>query len=189
MSGTKGSTIGGNGNDPYHNLVYVLAPFGSCASSFCAEAVIDLPTVDDTRCSGCPGEVRAISVTSLAAGYVGQTPYLAVGLTDGGVLIFDVSNQSSPRVTATFTGMAVGGASQTPPTALAWDPSGSGLLAIGGFSRGNLGFVVQGQRRRNFARELGDVVPAGHDGVGERRAVGGVRAARRWQPGGGVRDE
>ena len=82
-------------------------------------------------------------MTSLAAGYIGQTPYLAVGLSDGGVQIYNVSNPSSPQLTGTFTGMATGDDSQTPPTALAWDPSGSGLLAIGVISWANEGFVVQ----------------------------------------------
>ena len=102
---------------------------------------VSLPTAFNL-CSraGCP---RAIQVTSLAAGYIGQTPYLAVGLSDGGVQIYNVSNPSSPQLTGTFAGMATGDGSQTPATALAWDPSGSGLLAVGVISWANEGFVVR----------------------------------------------
>ena len=70
-------------------------------------------------------------------------PYLAVGLSDGGVQIYNVSNPSSPQLTGTFGGMATADGSQTPPTALAWDPSGSGLLAVGVISWADEGFVVQ----------------------------------------------
>ena len=84
--------------------------------------------------------VRAIGVTSLAAGYVGTVPYLAVGLSDGGVQIYNVSG--TPQLTSTFGGMATPDGSQTPPTALAWDPSGSGLLAVGVISWADEGFFV-----------------------------------------------
>ena len=87
--------------------------------------------------------VRAIQVTSLAAGYIGGTPYLAVGLSDTGVQIYNVNNPSSPQLTDTFEGMATPDGSQTPPTALAWDPSGSGLLAVGVMSWADEGFFVQ----------------------------------------------
>ena len=59
------------------------------------------------------------------------------------------STASTPRelrrahLWSTFTGMAIGDGSPTPVTALAWDPSGSGRLAIGLYDIGNLGYGVQ----------------------------------------------
>ena len=140
MTGTKGnSTI--SGSSQYQNLLYVLPPDGSCASAGCAEATVSLPNIFN-QCGSCVGEVRTIGVTALAAGNVGGTPYLAVGLSDDGVQIYNVSNPSSPQLTDTFVGTATGDGSQAPPTALAWDPSGSGLLAIGVISWADEGFFV-----------------------------------------------
>ena len=142
MSGVGGnSTIPGVGN-PYSNLVYILPHDGSCGSGSCAEHVISLPTIYNA-CGSCIGEVRSISVTSLAAGYVAGNPYLAVGLSDGGVQIYSVGNPNYPQLVSTFTGMATGDNSQTPVTALAWDPAGSGLLAVGVVSWSNIGYVVR----------------------------------------------
>ena len=125
----------------YHNLLYVLPPDGSCASASCASYQVELPNQypSDAYMSEI---VRAVSVTSLAAGYVGTLPYLAVGLSDGGVQIYNLWN-GTPQLTSTFGGMATGDGSQTPPTALAWDPSGSGLLAVGVISWADEGFFVQ----------------------------------------------
>ena len=141
MTGTKGDST--EPDEPqYQNLLYVLPGDGSCGSQSCAISTTSLPIMFN-QCEQCAGEVRSISVTSLAAGYVGGTPYLAVGLSDFGVQIYNVSNPSSPQLTSTFGGMAVSDHSQTPPTALAWDPSGSGLLAIGVMSWGRQGFFIQ----------------------------------------------
>lgn len=142
MAGTKGNTVGTGGVE-YQNVVNVLPAGGSCATQSCAEAVISLPTMFN-NCDSCTGEVRSITVTSLATGNIGSTPYLAVGLSDGGVQIYNVSDPSSPQLTGTFTGNETGvDDSQTPPTALAWDPSGSGLLAVGVVARSDLGFFVK----------------------------------------------
>jgi hypothetical protein len=142
MAGTTGQEFDPDPySTPYRNLLYVLPPDGSCASASCAWYQVELPNQypSDADFSHI---VRAVSVTSLAAGYVDTAPYLAVGLSDGGVQIYNVGN-GTPQLTSTFGGMATGDGSQTPPTALAWDPSGSGLLAIGVISWANEGFFVQ----------------------------------------------
>jgi hypothetical protein len=143
MTGTQGDTIDedqpGQLPNPYRNYLYQLPADGSCASASCAEAIVQLPDVFNLN-NVAVGS-RAIGVTSLAAGYVGGHPYLAVGLSDTGVQIYDVSG-TTPRLTSTFAGMATGDGSQTPPTALAWDPSGSGLLAIGVIEWAYIGYFV-----------------------------------------------
>ena len=113
-------------------------------------------------------------MTSLAAGNVNGTPYLAVGLSDTGVQIYNVSDPSSPRLTGTFGGMATGDGPQTPPTAMAWDPSGSGLLAVGVISWSNLGFFVAINDDGSVPTTWGTWSFQGFV-VGCRRAVGGVR--------------
>ena len=117
----------------------MVPPDGSCASAGCAWHQVEL----QNQYQNSAGAIaRAISVTSLAAGYVGSSPYLAVGLSDYGVQIYNVAG-GTPRPTSMFIGMATGDGSQTPPTALAWDPSGSGLLAVGVISWADEGFFVQ----------------------------------------------
>src|SRR5271156_3429052 len=86
----------------YRNWLYVLPPDGSCASASCAPYQVTLP---NQWPSGDAPIVRAVAVTSLAAGYVGGVPYLAVGLSDGGVQIYNVGN-GTPQLTSTFGGMA-----------------------------------------------------------------------------------
>ena len=55
---------------------------------------------------------------------------LAVGLSDTGVRI--LNRNTGQQIGQPFTGCAtVGIKTQTPPTALAWDPAGSGWLAVG----------------------------------------------------------
>jgi hypothetical protein len=190
MTGSIGSSVGlGDGND-YRNLVYVLPTDGSCASQGCAEAVITLPTMFNL-CGSCSGEVRYITVTSLAAGYIGPTPYLAVGLSDGGVQIYNVND---PEIAAAHRDLPGGGPgvddSQTPQTALAWDPSGSGLLAVGVISWADEGFFVPiNSNGRGPGGWLAGVVAGGRSFVGDGRVVGGVRAAPGRHPGGGVRAE
>ena len=153
MTGTKGNSFDTTetGGTLYQNLLYALPADGSCASQSCATAVVNLPSsINWCVLDSCSGEVRAIQATSLATGVVntgrGQTPYLAVGLSDGGVQIYRI-NPGCPgcvlQLTSTFGGMAIGDGSQTPVTALSWDPSGSGHLAIGLFDIGNLGYGVQ----------------------------------------------
>ncbi|MGO9386308.1 MAG: hypothetical protein ACLP4W_30695 [Mycobacterium sp.] len=147
IAGTTGNVFDTYGGDPaYQNLLYVVPPDGSCASASCAIRVA-LPNQWPWPAGALQDIVRAIGVTSLAAGYVGTVPYLAVGLSDGGVQIYNVSG--TPQLTSTFGGMATPDGSQTPPTALAWDPSGSGLLAVGVISWANEGFFVHVDRDGN----------------------------------------
>ena len=131
-----------NGRDvsTYRNYLYAVSPSGSCASASCAASVTELPSTFMTDANG--ESQRTVTVTSLAAGYVAGHPYLAVGLSDTGVQIYDVSDPNAPRLTATFGGMATGDDSQTPVTALAWDPAGSGLLAVGVISWADRAFMV-----------------------------------------------
>ena len=127
----------------YENVLYVAPADGSCASAIfvpsCLKSFVHLPSVYGPRNGDDP---RIITVTSLAAGYRLGHPLLAVGLSDGGVQIYDVSNPV-PRLAGTFGGMATGDGSQTPVTALAWDPAGSGLLAVGVISWSDRAFMVQ----------------------------------------------
>ncbi len=145
MSGTKGNAFSPlSGETQYQNLLYVLPKDGSCGSQSCAISTVSLPDAFNNCCWFLRrSPMRAIQVTSLAAGSIGGTPYLAVGLSDGGAQIYNVSNPSAPQLTGTFGGMATSDGSQTPVTALAWDPSGSGLLAVGVISWSNEGFVVR----------------------------------------------
>ena len=64
---------------------------------------------------------------------------VAVGLTDGGVSLYDADF----NFLGTFGGMATGDGSQTPVTALPFDPAGSGWLAVGVMSHGSIGFFLQ----------------------------------------------
>jgi hypothetical protein len=145
MTGSQGNGFDEEGLDSgftaYRNWLYVLPADGSCASMSCAYSHTRLPDAFNL-CANCAGVPRAIGVTSLAAGYSGGNLYVAVGLSDGGVQIYNVNNPNSPQLTDTFGGMATPDGSQTPPTALAWDPSGSGLLAIGVISWADEGFFV-----------------------------------------------
>ena len=106
--------------------------------------VANLPTTYYPYQTGSPGENRFVSVTSLAAGTSGGNPVVAVGLSDGGVQIYSGTNPNGTlTLTDTFTGIETGDGSQTPPTAMAWDPAGSGLLAIGVISWADEGFFVR----------------------------------------------
>ena len=144
MAGVKGNAFSPlSGETQYENLLYVLPNDGSCGSQSCALGPpVSLPNAYNL-CGSCGGVPRAIQVTSLAAGYVGGTAYVAVGLSDGGVQIYGFDSLGQLQLTSTFTGMGTSDGSQTPVTALAWDPSGSGLLAVGVISWANEGFVVR----------------------------------------------
>ncbi|MET0693582.1 MAG: hypothetical protein ABWY56_06605, partial [Propionibacteriaceae bacterium] len=141
ISGTKGDAIDGGDNDTfppaesngtYRNLVYRVPTDGSCADEGCARAVgnvVDLPTLLDYSF---PDPARAVGVTALAAGFSGGNLFVAIGMTDYGVRVYkgDLSSYSE------YGGMATANGSQTPVSALAFDPSGSGLLAVGVVSIG-----------------------------------------------------
>jgi hypothetical protein len=156
IAGTTGDTFNDTISDyppEYYNLVYAVPTNGSCASVSCAGQV-GLPfCYPQTTTLDFSDVVRAVGVTSLAASYVGGVPLLAVGLSDGGVQIYNwpYGPGVPPQYASSFVGMATGDGSQTPPTALAWDPSGSGLLAIGVLSWANEGFFVQVDANGNVA--------------------------------------
>jgi RTX calcium-binding nonapeptide repeat (4 copies) len=145
MTGVTGSnlTVPGTGiQGDYKNELYVLPPDGSCGSASCAQAVVQLPTLYN------PGgfDYRAIAASSLAAGTANGRPMVAVGLTDGGLQLYDMSSPRSPWLAGTWGGMATGDGSQTPVTALAFDPAGSGMLSVGVISSGNIGYVIRVQQ-------------------------------------------
>jgi hypothetical protein len=144
LSGTKGNRLlrgrehgeGGDYPDRYRNLLYVLPLDGSCASETCARKVVDLPNSLGNPNQG--DEAKLVAVTSLAAGTAGGRWYLAVGLSQDGVHIYD----ANLNPTAAFADIATPQPSQTPPVALAWDPAGSGLLAIGVMTYWHVGYFV-----------------------------------------------
>jgi len=173
MTGNQGDTFDEwlpvtSGQTAYRNYLYVLPRDGSCASNSCAYQRIRLP--DAYLFDPNFGNVqRAITVTSLAATIVGGNTIVAVGLSDGGLQIYGDVGTGSLKLTDTFTGMATGDGSQTPVTALAFDPSGSGLLSVGVISKGNIGYVIdvngQGNVQSNTVRTWsttggGALVPA-----------------------------
>ena len=122
----------------YENLLYVLPGDGSCGSQSCAIRTISLPNQFS------PADQLAPRRPGVLTCHRERRPDpISVGLSDGGVRIYNVTTPSSPQLTGTFGGMATGDGSQTPVTALAWDPAGSGLLAVGVISSGNEGFVVK----------------------------------------------
>jgi hypothetical protein len=145
MTGSQGNELDEEGLDSgytaYRNWLYELPADGSCASMSCAYSHTRLPDAFNL-CDNCAGVPRAIGVTSLATGYSGGNLYVAVGLSDGGVQIYGSNGLRGLKLTDTFGGMATPDGSQTPPTALAWDPSGSGLLAVGVISWADEGFFV-----------------------------------------------
>jgi hypothetical protein len=142
MTGVTGNSLTvPNSQGNYQNELYVLPPDGSCGSASCAQAVVQLPTAYSPD----GFNYRAIAASSLAAGTANGRPMVAVGLTDGGLQLYDMTFPSSPQLTATWTGMATGNGSQTPVTALAFDPAGSGMLSVGVISPVNVGYVIRVQ--------------------------------------------
>jgi hypothetical protein len=129
-----------------HRL-YKLPADGSCAQQSCAEWVTSLPAyVAHRDCLTCPGGWAA-TTSSLAAGTIGTTPVLAVGLTTtrdlydsealwaqgdserpAGIYLVDPTNGN---VLNTYSADLPSSGAQTMVTALDWDDNGSGLLAIG----------------------------------------------------------
>ena len=123
ISGVKGSTIhaGGSGNDPYRVLVYRVAYNGTCAEESCASKVASLPTdIEVTDPNTLWQEHRSIGITSLAAadGWGLQTGMVAVGLTDGGVHLFN--SDLVQKDVWLGCNIASDPASQTAITSLTW---------------------------------------------------------------------
>ena len=131
IAGTKGLDFTPGQADSYVNVLYMVTPDGKCASSACAQSVAYLNTTYTTP----DGYERSVGTISLAAGRVNGTPYVAVGGSDYGVSIYGLRGISPGQLTltASYAAMAIVSdpGTQTPVTALAWDPSGSGLLAVG----------------------------------------------------------
>lgn len=137
-----GAGAGSDANVYFHNWLYELPPDGSCASRSCAIAVAPLDTI---FANNVPFIERTMGVTALTAGQVDGKAFVAIGYSDtetdsGGVEVFDPSNLSVADKTAQypigvpsliFTKFMATAPNQTAVTALAADPSGSGLLAIG----------------------------------------------------------
>ena len=121
---------------------------GTCTQPSCATGPTDWVTNMPTTFSnaGDPYNFstanRGVIVSSLAAGMIGSTPVLAVGLSDTGVRI--LNRNTGQQIGQAYGGCATGGiTTQTPPTALAWDPSGNGWLAVACMSVQKRLFSVQ----------------------------------------------
>ncbi len=136
-----GAGAGSDANVYFHNWLYELPPDGSCASRSCAIAVTPLDTI---FANNVPFIERTMGVTALTAGQVDGKAFVAIGYSDtetdsGGVEVYDPNNLSVADKTAQYPIAAPSlnftkfttAPSQTAVTALAADPSGSGLLAIG----------------------------------------------------------
>ena len=135
ISGTKNTTLGVTGYPDYENLIYKAPLDLSCASSSCLPAANVKALTNDY--AGDQGS-RIVGTTALAGGFSAGVPYLAVGLTDTGLLILDADlNQ-----TAIYQGMSTPQTAQTPVISAAWDPAGTGILALGVMSYGNEAFLL-----------------------------------------------
>ncbi len=124
VSGIKGNSV-----DTFGNWLYWLGGFGPCDGQACVFHRALLSTFD-------PATGRPVVTTALAAPFIGER-YLAVGLSDGRVLIMD----GDLNQVATFT-VPHESCCQESITSLAWDPSGSGKLAIGAMGKGPAGYVI-----------------------------------------------
>ena len=86
-----GATWGpGDALATYRLHLYELPHNGSCASASCAERTADLPHTF-TYDGGLFGQSRSnlIVVSSLAVGVIGGQTFIAVGLSDEGIFIFN----------------------------------------------------------------------------------------------------
>jgi hypothetical protein len=106
---------------------------------------------------------------------------LAVGLTDGGLLLYNLGS-GLPQLMGIWGGMATVTGAQTPVTALAFDPAGSGMLSVALLSPGNVGYVI----RVRGDGTVGGVTPGRRGGARTTaaacwlRAGGSGRTVRRW---------
>lgn len=144
LTGYRGS---GTAADPYANVLYVLAGDGSCASQACSLAHTDLNI--HLSCTWTDSEPwryidRAVATTALAVGKSGNATFVAVGGSDYGVGIY-YWNGANLYNTDNYTAMAITSdpCTQTPITALAWDPRGSGLLAVGVTNWAYIGYFAK----------------------------------------------
>jgi hypothetical protein len=132
MAGLK-SVPGG-----FNSYLYKLPPDGSCATESCAVwAVHDFPST-----WGISSEYF-IAPSALAAGTISGTPVLALGSTqsvNGGAALFLIKETDGSTLTKYSYPFST---PQTAVTALDWDDSGSGLLAIGAMSGWRKMFAVR----------------------------------------------
>lgn len=147
MAGMFNAGSSTNPGDPsgtgYQSMLYKLPPDGTCAMKSCAIWTQVLPSYVAGRS---PFYERAVGPTSLAAGTVGGESFVAVGMSeaedqsgaDEGVWVFRDNDQYCPgarpevcRLWHHFGDYQDPGWNQTVTSALAWDPGGSGRLAIG----------------------------------------------------------
>ena len=187
MAGTKGngSDVRTSDETQYQNLLYVLPERRVVRQPELRDQHHSLPTSSTSavhRLAVDPGDVARRRVHRWDAVSRRRAERLRRA---------DLQRQQPVVATAdrTFGGMATSDGSQTPPTALAWDPSGSGLLAIGVMSWGRQGFFVQIDGSGTVQPELARLEPAGTAATWNGPALDGVRAAPGRHPGGRVRDE
>ena len=184
ISGTKGVSIDGGSNDNfpedgsavYRNVVYRVSGDGKCATEGCAYNVVDLPTYLDP---GFPDDARAVGVTALAAGLSGNQAFVAVGLTDYGVRVY----KSDLSTYGQYSDMSTNDGSQTPTSTLAFDPSGSGMLAVGVVSIGKNSLTVQVNPDGTVTGTQGYLALAG----GDRARPAPLSALRDLRPSAGSR--
>ncbi len=144
LTGWRGS---GTGADPYANVLYVLAGDGSCASQACSLGHVALNFhLSCTYTGSTPWRYidRDVATTALAVGRSGNATFVAVGGSDYGVGIY-YWNGANLYNTDTYAAMAIPSdpCTQTPITALAWDPRGSGLLAVGVTNWAYIGYFAK----------------------------------------------
>ena len=118
----EGVYIGGHNFSTADTVVFRANPDGTCAQPSCATGPTNptgwvnstFPTVlSNTGDPYADGVSRHITVSSLAAGTIGSTPVLAVGLSDFGVWI--LNRTTGQQIGQPFTGCATAGIkTQTP---------------------------------------------------------------------------
>ena len=147
MAGSHNVGVPGAGSDVnlyFADWLYKLPPDGKCASKSCAIAVGKLPALIYSH--SVPFIERTEGVTALAVGQVAGKTFVAIGFSDteagtmDGALVIDPANLTAADKTAQYPIAIRGGQAyqfeateptQTAVTSLAWDPGGSGWLAIG----------------------------------------------------------
>ena len=120
-----GATWGpGDALATYRLHLYELPHNGSCASASCAERTADLPHTF-TYDGGLFGQSRSnlIVVSSLAVGVIGGQTFIAVGLSDEGIFIFNDELQEVFQIGDMAVPNAGNYSPQTPVTSLAFGPA------------------------------------------------------------------
>lgn len=132
-----GATWGGGDNLATYKLhLYELPHNGSCASASCADRTVDLPSKFSYD-GGVFGQSRGnlIVVTSLAVGVVGGQTFIAVGLSDEGIFVFNHALQQVAHIGDMAVPNPGNNSPQTPVTSLAFGPAtgfGQGGVLLAG---------------------------------------------------------